>query len=88
MKSEVLKKAQQALADFLKQRPHLIPYQKEVDRRLSKAPTFKNRVEILQFMTAERLDALGKEVAKLPKAVEKELSVQMKEVQKIEEKGT
>lgn len=94
MKNRKLEKAQQALADALKERPEFIPYQKEVDRRLSKALTLKERQMILQFMIADRLSALGEELSKQPKAVEKQVTGKLIEaevirrVQDIDKKGT
>jgi len=58
MENNSLKKAQEALEDFLGEHPELKEYQAEIERRMSKAPTFAARMDILQFMMAERLNTL------------------------------
>jgi len=58
MENNKLEGAQEALKDFLNEHPELKHYQAEIERRMSKAPTFAARMDILQFMMAERLNTL------------------------------
>lgn len=54
---------------FLREHPELTEYQKEIQRRLSKAGYMKNRVGVLGFMLEERVSALDKAVKDSHKAV-------------------
>jgi len=58
MENDKLRESQEALVNFLNKHPELKEYQVEIERRMSKAPTFAARMDILQFMMAERLNTL------------------------------
>lgn len=58
-------KAERELKDFLEKNPHLKEYQKEVERRLIKAFTTENRMEVLKFMLDGCNIALSKELRKI-----------------------
>lgn len=54
---------------FLKEHPELAEYQKEIQRRLSKAGNMENRIEVLKFMLEERTLALNETVRDSHKAI-------------------
>lgn len=73
MRNEVLAEAEKALVGVLNERPEYVPYQKEIERQLSKALTLEDKMEILKFMMAERLDALSNAMFELKSAVNVEV---------------
>jgi len=70
MENVELRKAENDLKKFLVQHPDMKGQQKEIERRMSKAPTFEAKMEILKFMISENLSRLAKETAKVGKIAE------------------
>jgi hypothetical protein len=79
-KNQELIKAEKALEEFLENNPDMKDYQAEINRRLSKAPTSKGRMEILKFMMAERLTELGKNLTRFVEVANSEIAKKTKEL--------
>ena len=58
---ELIKKRDQ----YLKENPHVIPFQKEIDRLLDNAGTPENRMKVLGIMMEGKLAELREQLIKL-----------------------
>lgn len=57
---KTVKELQQELKDFLKKRPHLREYQREIDAHLKFVDTPEERMKILKESMAENLNQINK----------------------------
>ena len=62
---EEIRNAVEARDRFLKEHPHLIPFQEEIERRLKAAGSIENRMIILSCMINERLFGLEHAIQQL-----------------------
>lgn len=67
---ENLKKALKDKEDFLKQYPHMLNYQAEIDEILSRCPDTNSKMQALTIMIASKLNALSKIYKKAKEAVD------------------
>ena len=65
---EILEEALKARDQFLKEQPHLQPFQDEIDRVLEKTVGFENRMSVLALMIQIKLYELSDSIAKLRSA--------------------
>ena len=66
--NEILEEALKAREQFLKENPHLQPFQDEIDRILEKTVGFENRMAVLAFMIETKLYELRDSMADLHSA--------------------
>ena len=62
---ELLEEALKAREKFLREQPHLQPFQDEIDRILDKTVGFENRMAVLAFMIEKKLYELRDSFVKL-----------------------
>ena len=62
---ELLEEALKAREKFLREQPHLQPFQDEIDRILDKTVGFENRMAVLAFMIEKKLYELKEAFADL-----------------------
>jgi hypothetical protein len=62
---EMLEEALRAREQFLKEQPHLQPFQDEIDRILEKTVGFENRMSVLALMIEAKLYELKEAFANL-----------------------
>lgn len=68
---ESLEEALRAREQFLKEHPHLQPFQDEIDRVLEKSVGFENRMSVLAFMIEAKLYELRDSMAGLQSAAQR-----------------
>ena len=56
---EYIRECQNEIDRLLEERPEYCDYQKEIERRLEKAVTTENKIEVLKFMIEDRRVALA-----------------------------
>jgi len=60
---DILEEALKAREQFLKEHPHLLPFQKEIDRILEKTVGFENRMSVIAFMMETKLYELKESIS-------------------------
>ena len=67
-----LEKAQEELAKFLVENPHLIPYQKEIDMMLNNSPSQYHILVVIKELLQEKLGELREAMVELQTHLETE----------------
>ena len=62
---DILEEALKAREQFLKEHPHLLPFQNEIDRILGKTVGFERRMSVIAFMIEKKLYELRDSIAVL-----------------------